>query len=133
MVILPGVQIVHAIPGRLRLKFHKLKGNTPLAQEVERRLSVIVWVERVVVNPLTGSVLLLYDPGLIVSFNTMEFDEDLLKEAVHELLALARRLDLFPAHGDIWLLTGWLRKVANGSGSVRVSTMLDLVTRLLAT
>jgi len=56
---------VHALEGRLRIKIPKVKGAAGEAQEVERYLRQFTGVEDVSANPVTGSVLILYNPRLI--------------------------------------------------------------------
>jgi len=56
------IKVVHAIPGRVRLKVSKMKQNSALEAEVRNRLSTAKAVQRVEINTITGSVLLLYNP-----------------------------------------------------------------------
>jgi hypothetical protein len=56
-----GVRVVHAIPGRVRLKVAGVKDNPDLAAALEERLLGLDGVLRVEVSPRTGSVLLLYE------------------------------------------------------------------------
>ena len=58
---LSGVRVVHAIPGRIRLKIPQVRGNSALAAAVEARLSGLAGVRRVEANPVTGSVLVLFE------------------------------------------------------------------------
>ena len=58
---LTGVTVVHAIPGRIRLKIKQIRNNHELADEVEDRLSRVAGVRWVEANPVTGSVLVLFD------------------------------------------------------------------------
>jgi len=53
---------VHAIRGRIRLKIGALKGNPDLARGLEERLAADPGVRRAEANPMTGSLLVLYDP-----------------------------------------------------------------------
>jgi copper chaperone CopZ len=53
---------LHTIEGRLRIKSAILKGEPEKACEVERQLKSREGVTDVTVNPITGSVLVLYDP-----------------------------------------------------------------------
>ncbi len=55
---------VHALEGRLRIKIPKVKGATAQAQEVECHLRQSAGVEYVSANPITGNVLILYNPRL---------------------------------------------------------------------
>jgi hypothetical protein len=56
-----SVRVVHAIPGRVRLKVDGVKGNPDLAAALEERLLGVRGVQRVEVNARTGSVLLVYE------------------------------------------------------------------------
>ena len=56
-----GIRVVHAIPGRVRLKVAQVRGNPTLASQIQTRLAVAPGISRVEVNPLTGSVLMLYE------------------------------------------------------------------------
>jgi hypothetical protein len=56
---------VHALTGRLRLKIPGLKGNAMQAQAIENQFNLMVGMEEVCANPLTGSLLFIYDPYLL--------------------------------------------------------------------
>ncbi len=56
---------VHALTGRLRIKIPELKGNPVKAQEVENQFNLMTGMQQVSANPVTGSLLLLYDPHLL--------------------------------------------------------------------
>jgi hypothetical protein len=60
---LAGIELRHAIPGRVRLRFPALKGEPDLSREVQKQLATLPVVRHVEVNPVTGSVLVLYDPA----------------------------------------------------------------------
>jgi cation transport ATPase len=60
---------VHALEGRLRIKIPKVKGAADQAQEVERHLRQFAGVEHVSANPVTGNVLILYNPRLTAQEN----------------------------------------------------------------
>jgi hypothetical protein len=53
----------HAIPGRVRLRIPAIKGKPGLSREVQKQLAALPIVRRVDVSPVTGSVLVLYDPA----------------------------------------------------------------------
>lgn len=57
-----GVRVVHALPGRIRLKIGQLQQNPALAGELRTQLAGIPGVRLVEVNPVTGSVLVLFEP-----------------------------------------------------------------------
>jgi hypothetical protein len=55
-------QVVHFISGRIRVKVRKLKGNVALGKDIQQKFSTVPGVDSVTANPVTGSVLVLYDP-----------------------------------------------------------------------
>ena len=59
------VQVLHYIPGRIRLHSRYLVGNPALAQQVENYLSAIAEITQVSVNVATGSILLTYSPEAV--------------------------------------------------------------------
>jgi hypothetical protein len=59
------VYLVHHLPGRLRLRSALLKGNARASEETQRHLAEIGGIRSASANPLTGSVLLEYDPEVI--------------------------------------------------------------------
>jgi hypothetical protein len=104
---LEGIKIVHAIPGRLRLKVADVRENPTLASELRQRLTSLPGVRTVEVNPRTGSVLILYEAETFAS-----------TEALSEL---AKPLtELFPGV-EINEMQSWLSS-ANGSGSAPAVT-----------
>ncbi len=56
---------VHTLEGRLRIKVPEVKGAPSKAQEVECHLAQSHGVDEVSANPVTGSVLILYNSRLI--------------------------------------------------------------------
>ena len=56
---------VHALEGRLRIKIPEVKGDARKAREIESYLHLLSGMEQVSANPVTGNVLILYDPRLI--------------------------------------------------------------------
>jgi hypothetical protein len=54
--------IVHHIPGRLRVKLPSLRGDAASLEQVREILLPVDGIWDVTVNPLTGSVLIIYDP-----------------------------------------------------------------------
>ncbi len=61
------VQIVHFIPGRVRFKAERIKRSPAFTSEVQQRLGALAGVQQVEINPLTGSVLVVYDPQVLGS------------------------------------------------------------------
>jgi Heavy metal associated domain 2 len=66
-----SIKVVHAIPGRVRVKISRLKENPALAWEVQERLSAVQGIQQVEVNPITGSVLVLYDRTAVESLDSV--------------------------------------------------------------
>jgi hypothetical protein len=56
---------VHALEGRLRIKIPEVKGAPSQAREVESHLQLLTGMEEVSANPVTGNVLILYNPSLL--------------------------------------------------------------------
>jgi Heavy metal associated domain 2 len=66
-----GIKIVHAIPGRVRVKLSRLKENPALVREIQERLPAVQGIQRVEVNPVTGSVLVVYDRTELESLDSL--------------------------------------------------------------
>ena len=60
----PKLQIAHQVRGRIRMKVPSAKGNPEQLEGYREALSVIPGIEKIEVNPDTGSIVLLYDPDL---------------------------------------------------------------------
>jgi len=104
-MVTPAIQIVHFLPGRVRVKLPRLKGNASLAGEVERTLTALQGIRHVETSTTTGSVLVLYEPHLPASLDL---------EAVGRLTELAHTLGLSFEAVDMDVLQHWLHTVANG-------------------
>jgi Heavy metal associated domain 2 len=102
----PAIQIVHFLPGRVRVKLPRLKGNASLAGEVERTLTALQGIRHVETSITTGSVLVLYEARLPASLDL---------EAVGSLMELAHTLGLSFEDVDADVLQHWLHTVANGT------------------
>jgi len=105
-MVTPAIQIVHFLPGRVRVKLPRLKGNACLAGEVERTLTALQGIRHVETSTTTGSVLVLYEPHLLASLDL---------EAVGRLTELAHTLGLSFEAVDMDVLQHWLHTVANGT------------------
>src|SRR5919109_2264942 len=98
-----GIKVVHAIPGRVRVKIAQLRDNPEFAREIRERLSGVRGIRRIEANPLTGSLLVLYDPGELTSLES--------------LLALSETIrPLFPGL-DMAQIEEWLGRSGNGSSA----------------
>lgn len=56
---------IHHIPGRLRIKTPLVKRNYNLAQEVQELLNPIKGVQSVLINSVTGSILIEYSAEMV--------------------------------------------------------------------
>ena len=103
------VQVLHRLPGRLRLGIARLQGNEALARLLESELSNLLGVESVKANPITGSLLLLFDSGL---------SETVVTQKIAELLRPQDRADSWqlPSDLDAFQITS----VGEGGGFVRI-------------
>lgn len=83
------VQTDHATPGRVRFRIPSLSGNSRDADLIREKLSTLRGVESVDVNPVTGSVLVLY--------REEQVRPDLLFAAIVRLLGLEDELVQTPS------------------------------------
>lgn len=105
-MVAPAIQMVHALPGRVRVKLPRLKGNAILAREIERMPTPLEGMHRVETSTTTGSVLVLYEPRLLATLDT---------EAVGALRALADMLGLSSEDVPMAELQPWLHAAMNGA------------------
>ena len=56
-----NLKVEHQVRGRIRIKIPAGKGNAGLLEEIKETFGVIPGIERITVNPTTGSVVLHYD------------------------------------------------------------------------
>lgn len=61
-------EVIHHIPGRMRIRAPFLKGAVDYGQQVKQLLLPIEGLKQVEFSPITGSVLLHYDPQLHEGF-----------------------------------------------------------------
>ena len=59
------IEVKHYQLGRLRLQTDVLKKNTELREEFQNNIKRISGIEKVVVNPINGSILLIFDENTI--------------------------------------------------------------------
>ena len=115
------VQILHAIPGRIRVKISRVKENPAYAKQLEQTLAHMRMVRWSKVNSLTGSVLIGYDPALLPAISALQAGEVPTGEAAGELLTLAKVLGLIPEEGDLASLVDWIQRQTSGPAwTVRV-------------
>lgn len=63
---------VHQVPGRLRVKIPSLKSNAEKAEQIKGLLEEWNGVQTASVNPVTGSVVVLYDRDALDSEEILE-------------------------------------------------------------
>lgn len=63
-------QVIHHIPGRVRIKMRSAKGNHALMRQITESLSPQLGIRRVETNAMTGSVLIHYDPNVYHEYET---------------------------------------------------------------
>ncbi|MGE3542010.1 MAG: HMA2 domain-containing protein [Candidatus Tectimicrobiota bacterium] len=102
----PAIQVSHFVPGRIRLKLPRLKGDTVLAQDVQRLLTALPGIQGVEVSTLTGSVLVLYDVALPQTYTL---------EMLAPLFGLAETLGLSQETLPMEELHQWWHLTANGT------------------
>jgi hypothetical protein len=101
---LEDIRLVHAIPGRIRLKLERIKGDPEQARDIESRLATVRGIHRVEVSSLTGSVVATFDPALLESLD--------FHFAVANALGIAAS-DLNPEY-----LAKWYANESNGNPPV---------------
>jgi hypothetical protein len=105
-MVTSAIQIVHYLPGRVRVKLPRLKGNASLAGEIERTLTAVQGVYHVETSTTTGSVLVLYEPRLLTSLDL---------ETVGLLMELAHTLGPSFDEGDMDTFQDWVHAAAYGT------------------
>ena len=85
------LELVHAMPGRIRLRIPSLRHRVAEAELFRRRLAGLEGIEQVSVNVFLGTVLILYNPAVltpmvIVSAATHCFEFERLRNAHQSVL-----------------------------------------------
>jgi hypothetical protein len=62
--------VIHHIPGRMRVKLPGAKGHHQVLRHIQQSIVPMPGIQRVEINPATGSVLVYYDPGQHEAFHT---------------------------------------------------------------
>ncbi len=89
-----GIRVVHAMPGRVRLKVDKVKGNPAFAHKAQEKLGQMPGIKKVETHPLTGSVLVYYDAAALLSDGALAALTDGFSELFPEIEASALTLGL---------------------------------------
>lgn len=99
-----GIKVVHALPGRVRLKVARVKGNPPLAREAQAKLAKVPGIRQVETQPTTGSLLIRYDTDELFSLTSLEILSATLAEIFPEI--------------EVVTLAAWLASLAENPGPV---------------
>lgn len=59
------VEIIHSLPGRLRVKIRGLRNNQKLAKSIERTFTINLQIGEIKANSDTGKALIIFDPNRI--------------------------------------------------------------------
>jgi hypothetical protein len=112
---MPDVQILHAIPGRIRFRMSQVKGNPTFAKALEQTLARMQMIKWSKINARTGSVLIGYDEELMFALSELQAGKLPEGEGAEELLSLAKVLGLIPEEGDLASLADWIQRQTNGA------------------
>jgi hypothetical protein len=82
-----GLQVVHALPGRVRLKVAGIKGNPALARRVQQQLAQVPGIKEAAAQAATGSLLIYYDLAQLCSPDSLERLSGTWKELFPEIEA----------------------------------------------
>ncbi len=66
---LEDIRLMHALPGRIRLKLDGIKGHPDQARDIESRLATVRGMHHIEASSLTGSVVATFDPELLESLD----------------------------------------------------------------
>jgi hypothetical protein len=80
-----GLKVVHALPGRVRLKVPRVKGNRTLARRAEKKLAQVPGIKQVEAKANTGSLLLHYDAEALCAEASLGILEETLGELFPEI------------------------------------------------
>ncbi len=115
------VEIRHVIPGRVRFYIPVLKMNVEKGEQLKKGLLKAAAIKQVEINPLLGSVLIIFD--------TKKIDEVTLTAVLAKLLGLEKEVDKTPTSLIGQKLSRML-KSANSSVYEQTNGMLDLNTAI---
>jgi hypothetical protein len=122
--MLPHAEITHNSPGRLRLRISARRGRADYFASIEEKLVQCPGVERVVTNPVTGSVLLepAIDLAALVTFTQTQQLFQLAQATTH-LVPLRQQI---AEHFGV--LDGELRRLSGGGIDLGALGFIGLVT-----
>ena len=106
------LNLVHHIPGRLRFRSAALKGDASAGELARARFSRIEGVTSVAANPITGSLLVEYDPPTLSPAHVLDAMAD------HGYVAGAEEQS--PESGG-----GWSGRLANALGGWIIDALAE--------
>ncbi len=118
------VEVKHAIPGRVRFFIPVLKMDMEKGALLEQQLGKAAAIERITVNPLLGTVLIVYDAGKI--------DVMTLTGVLAKLLGLEKELEKTP-RSVMGQEVSRILKSANSTVYEQTDGLLDLNTAITLT
>lgn len=113
------IEIVHLIPGRVRLKVPRVKQDPPFRRQIERRFSSVKGIERADIHPLTGSIVVMFDQEQMTS-------ADSVLALSHALSSLFPSVDISPADFQAFMKQGADGAVSPGEAAQGTSAPAPL-------
>lgn len=118
----PDAHLVHSIPGRMRVRVPRQRRNRRYFSRVQSRLQKLSGVKSVVVNALSGSILILHDLGEEELRHYAE--ENALFRIVAEVVAAIPLSERLAEHLDT--IDDTIRKATGGTLDFRGMAVLAL-------
>ena len=137
-----GIDVVHAIPGRARVRIQALRGNPVVARRLQERLALLPGMRRVEANPVTGTLLLLYDADdvrwleeLPEAAGTPQLDLGSVRPRLEagpadggnggrpatQVAAFSRVQTSRPVYSGSWIFLPWTRSINRAIASLPIS------------
>ncbi len=96
---------VHDLPGRLRVRIPRLKGDAITANHLVNQVNQIAGISSVIANPVTGSILIQYDASIVNSATCLAvLNIQTPREPVESESSRAHRLSSKVAEAALWYL-----------------------------
>lgn len=130
-----GLKVVHALPGRVRFRVARVKGNPALARRAQEKLARVPGIRKVEAQPDTGSLLVHYEMAELCSEEAMHVFSETLGEIFPEIEALSltaslAQLALSPVSGTAGGLAAGLQglnaRVASLTGGADLKLLAPL-------
>jgi hypothetical protein len=133
-----GLHVLHALPGRLRVRPEGLKGDGLRVNELRARLAGIDWIGGVEINQATGSVLMRFDPATATAPDFLARMAEALGSSIQPEDPDIRRMlaALEPGGGvdhpgdplSLWEdMNAWVSEATAGAADLRTTVPLGLL------